>query len=153
MRPSLKSWRFGLTALVLSLLTTGCGSGNNQEGPTGEVEGTVTLNGEPLAGGGISFYDAETGNSVGGAIVNGTFKFSESVPAGEYLVAVQPPPPPQPDDQASGELASVVDVIPDGYKDGSTSGLVATVVEGPNSLDFKLSEDGPSQASGDEVTP
>jgi len=152
MRTRLKSSQFGIATLVLCLLAIGCGSGEEQV-PVGEVEGTVTMNDEPLAEGGISFYNAETGDSAGGAIVNGAFKFTESVPSGEYQVAIQPPAPPQPDDRASGELASAGDIIPDGYRDGSTSGLVATVAEGPNSFDFKLSEDGPSQSSGDEVAP
>jgi hypothetical protein len=149
---SLKFSQFGISTLLLCLLTIGCGGGDEQV-PVGEVEGTVTVNDEPLADGSISFYDAATGNSAGGAIVNGKFKFTEPVPAGTYKVAIRPPDAPQPDDEESGKLASAAHIIPDGYRDDSTSGLVATIAEGPNSLEFELSEDGPSQTPSDESPP
>ncbi len=145
---SLKLTQFVISALVLCLLTIGCGP-SEEPVPVGEVEGTITMNDEPLADGSISFYNPVTGDSVGGSIADGKFTFTQPVPAGTYQVAVQPPPPPQPDDQASGELANVGNIIPDGYLDGATSGIEASVKEGPNTFEFKLSEDGPALNSDD----
>ncbi|MHC4880415.1 MAG: hypothetical protein ACYTGL_28530 [Planctomycetota bacterium] len=146
------SWH-GFAVCLFAVLCTGCGSGNSSR-PTGEVEGIVTLNGQPLPDGGISFYDDATGHSAGGTIENGKFVITDPVEAGNYKVAVHPPAPVQPDDQATGEQASAdAALIPEGYQDESASGLTATVVEGPNSFQFALSPDGPAISGGDQFAP
>lgn len=142
-----------IAVCLFVLLCSGCGGGDG-EVPTGQVTGVVTLNGQPLPDGAVSFYDDSTGNSAGGTIENGKFEISDPVPAGAYKVAIHPPEPPQPDDVASSEQASVnAELIPFGYQDESASGLTATVVEGPNSFEFALLPEGPPGYEGDEVGP
>lgn len=146
------SWR-GLVVGLFAVLAIGCGTGNVDE-PTGEVEGVVTLNGQPLPEGGVSFYDETTGNSAGGPIENGKFVIADPVKAGNYKVAIHPPEPAQPDDEAAGEQATAdAALIPDGYQDESASGFTATVVEGPNSFEFALSGEGPPRSADDDSAP
>jgi len=146
------SWR-SLVMGFVALLCAGCGSGEAAK-TTGQVEGTVTLNGQLLPDGGVSFYDEATGNSAGGMIENGKFIITESVETGDYKVAVHPPAPPQPEDEASGEQArSDAALIPEGYQDESSSGLTATVVEGPNSFQFALVPEGPPRQSAAQNAP
>lgn len=130
--------------LLFSLLPGCGGSGGKDVGPTGEVEGTVTLDGDPLTDGSVAFYDESTGNSGGGELgPGGTFKFDVPIPVGSYLVSFQPPPPPQPDDKDSGMLARVESNIPAGYQAGETSNVIAEVKEGPNTFTFELKKSGP----------
>lgn len=153
MNVALKNSLHGLVVFLAALICAGCGGGDSQQ-PTGQVEGVVTLNGQPLPEGGISFYDEKTGNSAGGTIENGKFAMADRVEAGSYKVAVHPPAPPQPEDEASGEQARVdAALIPEGYQDESSSGLTATVVDGPNSFEFILSPDGPATSGGDQAAP
>jgi hypothetical protein len=132
---------------LLSCLFLGCGGGDDvrEIGPTGEVEGTVNLDGEPLTGGSVAFYQESTGNGGGGELgPDGKFKFDVPTPVGTYLVAFQPPAPPQPNDEDSGKLARVESNIPEGYQAGDTSLVTAEVKEGPNTFTFKLTKTGPT---------
>lgn len=133
-----------LCLLSCFLLGCGGGGGGREIGPTGEVEGTVTLEGEPLTVGSIAFYQSSTGNSGGAELgPGGKFKFDTPTPVGSYLVAFQPPAPPQPDDKESGMLASVESDIHMGYQTGETSKLTAEIKEGQNTFTFELSKAGP----------
>lgn len=134
---------------LLSCFLLGCGGGGGKEiGPTGEVEGTVTLDGEPLTAGSVAFYQVSTGNSGGGELgPDGKFKFTTPTPVGSYLVAFQPPAPPQPDDEQSGMLARVESNIHVGYQTGETSNLTAEVKEGPNAFTFALTKSGPAAST------
>ncbi len=139
---------------VFSLLAIGCGGDGKTEGPTGEVEGTVTVDGKPLTEGSVSFYQPETGESGGAELgAGGKFKLESPLPVGKYQVAFQPPDPPQPDDEASGKLASKITDIHVGYQDGSTSEIVAEVKEGSNPFTFKLSKKGPTGSGGSGMPP
>ncbi len=135
---------------LLSCFLLGCGGngGGREIGPTGEVEGTVTLDGEPLTAGSVAFYQSNTGNSGGGELgPDGKFKFSTPTPIGSYLVSFQPPPPPQPDDEESGMLARVESNIHVGYQTGETSNFTAEVKEGPNAFTFELTKSGPAAST------
>jgi hypothetical protein len=80
--------------------TVGCGSGDGLNRQA--LSGTVTLDGQPLAGGAILFEPAtnESGTAVGAMIRQGTFKIprNEGPVSGPYRVriysssAVQAPP-------------------------------------------------------------
>ena len=74
---------FKLSFLVLVLASVGCGGG-----PTSVVEGTVTLDGQPLEYGSISLKpeSGET-NAVGGVIEDGKFTI-EKVPEGSFIAIV-----------------------------------------------------------------
>jgi len=139
---------------LLPFLSVGCGGGADI-GPTGEVEGTVTMAGEPLTAGSVAFYQPETGESGGAELdAAGKFKLETPIAVGTYQVSFQPPDAPQPDDEASGKMATEnAKMIPEGYQAGDTSDISATVKEGPNTFTFELSKQGPSTAPGDEMAP
>ena len=139
-----------------SLLLAGCGgSDEKEEGPTGNVEGTVTMDGEPFTEGSVSFYNPDTGESGGGELgADGKFKLDSPIPVGKYQVSFLPPEPPQPDDEASAKKADELSkLIPEAYQDGNTSGFAEDVKEGPNSFEFKLSKTGPGKTDGGETPP
>ncbi|SRR5579883_447109 len=70
----------GLLAFVIPL-AIGCGSGK------GKVTGNVTLDGQPLPAGTITFHPGK-GNSVSGPITDGQYSVT-GVPAGESKVTVE----------------------------------------------------------------
>lgn len=131
-----------LTALVLSFVI-GCGDGVTV-GPTGEVEGSVTLDGQPLTEGAVSLYDPSTGNSGGGELdAEGKFKFTQPVPVGKYRVSILPPEAPAPDDAMADMEATRNTTIHPLYQNGDTSELTANVTEGQNTYTFALTKGGP----------
>lgn len=144
----MRSVRFIAVCTVLclfSVVLVGCGSGGKEIGPTGEVEGTVTMDGEPLAQGSVALYDQSTGNTGGGELGSGgKFKFTVPVPVGTYQVSFQPPDAPPPEDEAADELATSDTTIPEDYQSGETSEIVAEVKEGPNTFTFELVKSGPN---------
>lgn len=150
-------YRACLAGCLSSLLVMGCGGDGKTKGPTGEVEGTVTMDGKPLTEGSITFYVVETGASVGAELgAGGKFKFDDPVPVGEYQVAFHPAEIPQPDHATSEKLArvSAKTTIPVAYQDESTSGIVADVKEGTNPpFEFKLLKKGPPRTAGSETPP
>jgi len=128
---------------VLSVVLLGCGGGT-EIGPTGEVEGTVTLDGEPLSEGSVAFYDQSTGNTGGGELGSGgKFICTVPVPVGTYQVSFQPQDAPAPGDVEADKLATANDKIHDLYRSGETSEIVADVKEGPNTFTFELKKAGP----------
>lgn len=138
-----RSW--SAFCLLSCLLLGGCGGGGKDVGPTGEVEGTVTLGGEPLTEGSVAFYQESTGNTGGAELgPGGKFKFDAPTPVGRYLVSFQPPAPPQPDNAESDRLANLESNIPAGYQTGQTSEITAEIKEGPNSFTFELLKTGPA---------
>jgi len=134
-----------LGLLVLPAFHLGCGGGDEKDlGPTGEVEGTVTLDGQPLTEGSVAFYQESSGQTGGAQLgAEGKFKFATPIPVGEYQVSFQPPPLEAPDDPEAAKLASAPSTIPEGYHLGSTSKIKADVKEGPNTFSFELKKRGP----------
>lgn len=80
-------WLATLVVGLLCLVTAGCGGGGV---PTGTVYGKVTVDGQPLADGTISFNPLD-GNTptAGGKITNGTY--SVAVPRGNQKVLISSP--------------------------------------------------------------
>ena len=74
-------------ALLILALAAGCGSSD-----AATVEGTVTLDGQPLKEGTISFepVDPTTGGTGGGVIKDGKFT-ATNVPVGEMKVRISAP--------------------------------------------------------------
>ena len=72
-----------ISFILFGFSLIGCGGG-----PTSDVSGTVTLDGQPLPHGAISL-NPQTGESktVGGVIENGNFTI-EKVPEGSYIAVV-----------------------------------------------------------------
>jgi len=142
-------WSIPLAASLL--LLGGCDSVKQ-----GTIEGTVTLDGKPLASGTITFESPnarpasariENGRIVGGT----TLKEGDGIPLGTHRVAIAAN-----EDAASAEVADPgkakapganymvgKSLIPTAYNNPETSGLTATIVAGNNVLKFELSSKGP----------
>jgi hypothetical protein len=75
-----------LGVLAACALVSGCGDSN-----TGTVSGTVTVDGQPLVEGSISFFPADptSGGTAGGPIRDG--KYSVAVPVGKMKVSISYP--------------------------------------------------------------
>lgn len=81
-------YRIQLAGLAICLLfTTGCGASSDAP-QTVKVEGTVTLDGEPLPSGSIVFDPADgVGGSSAGGIENGTFTFESQLGNKKVLIS------------------------------------------------------------------
>ena len=108
------------------------------------VEGTVTLDGQPLEEGSIGMGPmvGQPGTAVGGKIINGTFKLRAS--EGEMLVNIRsqkkvPIENPTPDEVAHNVAERTVELVPAKYNDRSE--LKFTVVKGKNKATFDLRTD------------
>lgn len=137
--------------LFLSMFfLVGCG-GKQPLGRARPVSGEVTYKGQAIAGATVTFYNA-TESAFGHTDEQGKFHLrtavGETVPLGDYQVAVSktdaPPPGPQsmpetyvPPDPNEPPPPPAKDVLPAQYNDPRTSPLKATVSDtGPN--DFRL---------------
>ena len=135
------------TCVLFFVAVTGC-TNSVRLAP---VEGTVTLDGKPLATGNIVFETGDarpaTAEIKEGKIVNWE---SGGVPVGSHKVSitaneeVAAATPANPGDVGSGSLASMSgkSLIPAKYGDPRTSGLTATVKAGLNQVEFKLQSEG-----------
>jgi hypothetical protein len=142
--------RLGSCSIALLLALSGCG------GKSGEVEGTVTWNGEPIPWGRITFV------CEGGAkpartskIIKGRYKVTDC-PAGKAKISIESFPvpdrgkqetgkdltkgfgPPKGDEAPPPELAGKFVKIPAELSNPETSALQYTIVAGKQSHDFKL---------------
>lgn len=130
--PAARRWLV-LGAVVSACWLSGCGG----KTPMGSVSGKVTLGGAPLGAGVVEFSNQKTGVGASAKLdASGAYRI-ESVPAGDYQVAVQPPPPPAPHEMTQPAAAPRA-AVPPKYQDPKTSGLTATVKEGANTQDFAL---------------
>ena len=133
-----------LTLCVSTLLLVGC-SNRGSKGPTGEVEGSVTIDGKPLLEGSVVFSNPTTGATDAAKLDSGKFKIQAPLQVGKYQVSFEPPAPPQPTDAASGKKARSATAIPAGYHAAGTTDQVADVKEGPNQFVFRLTKKGPKR--------
>jgi len=134
----MRNRRFPLMAIAVLPWLAGCGGRDLPE--LGEVEGTVTLDGEPLSGAMVQFH-SESGGRPGTALTDesGHYELTyvgdvEGTPAGPARVEIstvwpdgEPPP---------GESEK----IPAAYNSQST--LKREVKAGSNTFDFPLKSDG-----------
>lgn len=122
-----------LAAVVLALFG-GCGSGLDAT-----VDGTVTLDGQPLTNGTVSFHPKGTAPVAYGQIQSdGTYTAStgssEGITPGEYTATVvATKPDPDPSDEKPPEP-----LTPVRYASPETSGLDVTVRSGQNHLPLEL---------------
>ncbi len=142
-----------LAMFVLLGLALGCGGSGH--GPLGKVEGTVTLEGQPIAEGTIIFEVTgarpATGQISAGKIVDvTTYDPNDGVPVGEAAVAIfatavaspELTTPANPDetsklgkDYMGGNAQSL---IPKKYNNPATSELTCTIESGQNEVNFDL---------------
>ena len=136
----------GIAIPILALATMlGCGRSTDTDRPrTVPVLGTVTHNGQPLAGASVTFLRTDgQPSAVGRTDSNGrysltTFEPGDGAIPGEYGVQVvkyeEPDSPPE-----DGETPPLKSLIPEKYTTVANSGLTATVGEGGgNTFDFDL---------------
>ena len=138
-------WLNATAACLLVVVIVGCGShGDSRQA----VRGTVTLDGQPLAEGIISFHPAPgtDSNTAGGAIHRGRFDIpaERGLPPGEYIVQIQSYEQTgrtidTSDDPLAGPAAP--ERVPIRFR--QTGQLNATVVaDGENVFKFKLTRAG-----------
>lgn len=132
--------------LFVGGLISGCSSDKLKTWP---VEGTVTLDGQPLDDGIIRFQVKEGGRPAYGAIKNGEYKiqtpggpFEGGTLPGEYqvtlsrLVAPKVAPKIAPDGTVDEPEAK--ESLHKTYTNPETTPFVATVVKGKNMINFEL---------------
>jgi hypothetical protein len=135
-----------LSFSLLIVLTTmsGCGDGRI---PLGKVNGTVNIDGKPLAKGQIVFVTDSRrafGSIEDGKIVEvTTYKSGDGVAIGKHQVSIRP----KVDESAMMSLPSgkspfsLDESVPEKYHKASTSELTAEISRGDNTLEFNLSSD------------
>ncbi|TWT66761.1 hypothetical protein Pla123a_46490 [Posidoniimonas polymericola] len=135
-----------VSAAVLALTLVGCGGGLS------EVTGAVSLDGQPIRGGGdtrctVTFSPASGSGATpsGIADANGEFELgtgaANGVQPGEYLVSISASQLVGKED--TGMARSGRPLTPRAYANPTTSGLKVSVEPGANRFDFALSSDGP----------
>ena len=124
--------------LLLAVVVFGCGEAD----PLGRrsVSGKVTLAGQPLAQGTISFEPSGKGTSAGATITDGSYSIptETGLPPGSYVVRVSSPTggvatPVAPGE--SGQLAT--EQIPEEFNAKSTH-KVEVAKDGKNTFDFSI---------------
>jgi hypothetical protein len=135
----------GICGLLLAC-HWGCGSGNSQKFTP--VAGKVTVNGEPLATGSVTFQpDASKGNNslhipVGMLDPQGNYKLmaakAEGAPLGWYKVSVSAQQPIDP----KNPYAPPKHLINPKFGDANTSGLAVEVIAKatPGAYDFQVTK-------------
>ena len=146
---------FGL--LLVGLLLTAIGCGPPGRGLRVEfVEGSVTLDGQPLGGVSITFIPINEGDGTESALgrskENGVYRLSSmngdperGAVAGEYRIIASKTEVNDPmlgmsteEAAASGLTVTHTEILPAIYRDRSNSPLTATVKRGKNKIDLEL---------------
>jgi len=139
-------WNLIRTAWTLAVLATlaawvGCGSGGRE---TIEVQGVVTLDGQPLADAGVMFSGPEGGSTVA-TRTDASGAFTVRAVPGSSQVAVSKTEtsggaPPQDDGTmpADGGKVQVKALVPAKYADFRTSGLTVDVASGMEPVRLEL---------------
>jgi hypothetical protein len=125
---------FGLICTASAVLfLTGCA---NQ----GTVSGKVSLNGQPLPGGVVTFFDSEGQSRTGGINKDGTYTVSNIAP-GKAQVSVltlnERPSIRDPENKNATSLGTYVP-IPAKYMDKEQSGITLDVKTGKQPFDIAL---------------
>jgi hypothetical protein len=127
--------------LFAILLATLCGCG----GYGAKVGGKVTLNGQPLGRGVVSYYPSGGGAAATGSIgADGSYTIStgndEGVKPGEYTVTVFANEAPK-----TGTITEEIpkQLTPAVYADKATSPLKHTIKRGENTIDLPLTGEPP----------
>jgi hypothetical protein len=131
--------RSAIVALVLPVvLLAGCGGGSR-------IEGKVTLDGQPVDGGGIAFIDSSGGKTASGRIEGGKYSIEAQLPPGSYKVEINWLKPTGKQVQNKSDPGTSVDetkqVIPMEYN--TNSKLTADIKSGSNTFNFDLKGGGP----------
>ena len=121
--------------LLLMVVPVGCEHGP----PKGTVKGTVTLDGQPIDGGVITFVPSD-GNSQPEAVTIAAGEYSVTMPVGDKRVEIYwAPSSGQVGDTATQGREQIVQRIPAKYNAQST--LTHTVTKGEARKDFALTKE------------
>lgn len=126
-------------ALLLILIGVwGCGA----DDPLGRrpISGKVTLAGEPLAQGTITFEPVAQGTSAGAAIVNGTYAIAadQGLPPGKYTVRISSPTGGVTTPEAPGESTQLAtEQIPEDFN-ATSKHTIDVLKDGNNAFDFVI---------------
>jgi len=137
MSPS-PSLRFGFVALVFPVVfLAGCGG-------SGQIEGTVTLDGQPVDGGTISFIGTGSQGNAGGQIQGGKYSVESKLAPGTYKVEIdwmKKTGKTIPNKSDAGTTQDETkQVIPVEYN--RQSKLTAEIKSGSNTINFELKSGG-----------
>ncbi len=141
MRSSFTSFAICISAV---LLLTGCGGIYDAT-----VSGVVTLDGNPLPRGTVSFNPEIPGPSSYGQI-DSSGRYSvmtgreEGLPPGNYVLTVVSNEPPTETGKNGGPPPAGNPITPRWYRSPSTSGLQYTVEEGSNEINIELTTQPPA---------
>jgi hypothetical protein len=122
-----------LLAALLPILAAGCSKGR----PMGDVQGRVTVNGQPLKEGGVRFIPVNGSTpATGGTVHDGTFRVQvpvakQRVEFSANVVDTDKTPP-----NATGDQIVIKALVPDRYN--TRSELTLDVVPGLNEPVFDL---------------
>jgi hypothetical protein len=147
-----------VSLLVLVCLATSPGCGGSGRTPLGQVTGTVSYNGQPIASGTIIF-EVPGARPANGKIVGGqiqevtTYDPNDGVPVGQAKIAVFATEAPASSPAATGGDPGqpiVIDenymgggakpLIPPKYNDPATSGLNWEIKKGKNTVTLDLTD-------------
>lgn len=137
--------RFTRLALAVALVTmSGCGGG---VGPTVEVVGTVTYEGEPAEDAEVTFFPeqgrpARGVTDVSGKFVLSTFESGDGAVPGKHVITITEyyeEPPPFPGTSEDGAPKPLDSRFPEKYGDPETTPLEREVEPGGvNQFDLKI---------------
>lgn len=131
-------WRPAAALFALLLAIPGCGGDSF---PLSTVEGSITVDGEPVPEGTVSFtpLEGEAGKPISADIRNGRYR-SEQVPRGRNLVHLNAYLPTGGTFEEFGiEYPEMKNMIPESYM----MGIELSVNEAAMSHDFELTSGGP----------
>lgn len=127
-------------ALVCGIIAAvGCSRGGP---PTGTLQGDVTIRGEKLAAGQLCVI-SKAGAGAVAAVADGTYRFTDPLPVGEYTAWLEPPAR---DPGGTSPAAAGVDDatwqrwVPRGVRAQSSSPLRLVVEPGPNSVPIEIAD-------------
>lgn len=134
-----KLLRLVIGLLVVSPALLGCGG----KGGMGTVSGKVTLDGQPLADGLITFVPAD-GNSptAGGKIKDGVYSVQASTGSQKVVInasKVTGSRKAYADDPNSPVITTTKEILPEKYSSAPTTELKVEVKGGSNTANFDLS--------------
>lgn len=128
-----------VTVAFLCVVFSGCGSSSNLERTI--IEGTISLDGNPIKNGEIRFYPkgATKGPPSGGPIKDGKYiaKAGGGVLIGTHLVSIKAFAPKHSNRPAPPEGGEVINIIPSKFS-GKKSELERTVTSSTSTMNFDL---------------
>ena len=138
-----------VVAIFAAVVVAGCGPA---EVPSGTVSGTVTLDGQPVESGEISFVSS-AGAGASGTITGGQFTLDTPLPVGKYSIGISPPALTEAPGEGGDRVAAPTSPVPAGYNMPGTSGLEQDIQPGANTVTIELKASGPPAGNPMEAAP